>query len=249
MMVLTKFLIHATLVLGLNSLLLTPSVAEDDRGTDGLRGQVEPHHITLSANQQRSAIADISSLSTFEEQAKMAMNNNNGVVKFTESQGDIIEKKEVDKFPCDRSGQWYLPLNMPGQGKTMASPEGCRQRCVNTPGCNFFNNFPKGGCHITAGEDGWIYHSTNPTRVSGSKYCRADCDRSGRWYLPLNMPGQGKTMASPEGCRQRCLNTPGCNFFNNFPKGGCHITTGEDGFIYNSRNPTRESGSKYCRTD
>lgn len=54
------------------------------------------------------------------------------------------------------------------------------------------------------------------------------CDKSGKWYMPLNMAGQGRTVGTKEQCQQRCKNTSGCNYFNNFPNGGCHITTGYD---------------------
>ena len=52
------------------------------------------------------------------------------------------------------------------------------------------------------------------------------CDNSGIWYLPLDMPGTERTVASPAGCQQRCKDTAGCMYFNSFSNGGCHITTG-----------------------
>jgi hypothetical protein len=47
------------------------------------------------------------------------------------------------------------------------------------------------------------------------------------------------------GCKQRCVDTSGCNYYNSFSNGGCHISTGDDGTEINS-NPTTSSGSKYC---
>ena len=52
------------------------------------------------------------------------------------------------------------------------------------------------------------------------------CDRSGKWYMPLDMNGQGRTVTTPAGCQARCKRTKGCFYWNNFPNGGCHITTG-----------------------
>eukprot|EP00956_Cyclotella_meneghiniana_P026217 scaffold56176_cov23-Cyclotella_meneghiniana.AAC.1 len=72
------------------------------------------------------------------------------------------------------------------------------------------------------------------------------CDNSGIWYLPLDMPGTERTVASPAGCQQRCKDTAGCMYFNSFSNGGCHITTGDEGTLYVSTNPTREAGDKAC---
>ena len=52
------------------------------------------------------------------------------------------------------------------------------------------------------------------------------CDTSGKWYMPLNMAGQERTVDTAAGCSARCKNTEGCNYWNRFPNGGCHITTG-----------------------
>ena len=67
----------------------------------------------------------------------------------------------------------------------------------------------------------------------------------GRWYMPLNgIDGEEQTQAATwEECRDRCLDTPGCKFFNRFSSGGCHITDGSDGHEFRPGNPTSHSGS------
>jgi hypothetical protein len=88
-----------------------------------------------------------------------------------------------------------------------------------------------------------------PPRPAAKKIPTMDqpaCGTDGLWYMPLNMAGQGRTVASPQGCRQRCKDTAGCKFYNNFPNGGCHITTGDEGTKVNPGNPTISSGSKDC---
>jgi plastocyanin len=76
---------------------------------------------------------------------------------------------------------------------------------------------------------------------------RASCMSSGIWHMPLNMAGQGRTVGTPAQCRQRCRDTPGCNYFNSFRDGGCHITTGAEGTQVVSNNPTVQTGSTTCR--
>jgi hypothetical protein len=67
----------------------------------------------------------------------------------------------------------------------------------------------------------------------------------GRWYMPLNgIDGEEQTQATTwEDCRDRCLNTPNCKFFNRFSSGGCHITDGILGHVFRPGNPTSHSGS------
>jgi hypothetical protein len=60
------------------------------------------------------------------------------------------------------------------------------------------------------------------------------------------MDGQGRTVTTPAGCRKRCRDTDGCKFFNSFPNGGCHITTGADGTKMWGGNPTVLSGNAQC---
>ena len=60
------------------------------------------------------------------------------------------------------------------------------------------------------------------------------------------MSGQHRTVETVAGCKQRCINTSGCNYYNSFPDGGCHVSTGADGPLIDSVNPTAESGSSDC---
>ena len=164
--------------------------------------------------------------------------------------GDIITQ-DCNTQACPnisgvlRNGFWIKPLNMSGQGRTSASWEECRDRCINTPGCEYFNRFPNGGCHITDGSQGPSPGGNNPTSHSGRARAFTPNNNpkiDGRWYMPLNMPGQGRTSASWTDCRDRCIHTKGCKYFNRFPNGGCHITDGSEGTRTVPGNPTSHSG-------
>ena len=65
-------------------------------------------------------------------------------------------------------------------------------------------------------------------------------------YLPLDMSGEESTTETVAGCKQRCIDTSGCNYYNSFPNGGCHVSTGTDGSQINSANPTASSGASDC---
>jgi len=138
------------------------------------------------------------------------------------------------------------PLNMTGQGRTERTTwRECRDRCINTPGCEYFNRFPDGGCHITDGKEGPKRMIFAPTSHSGK--ARAFSPNSsprtdGIWYMPVDMEGQRRSTGSWEECRDRCINTGGCKYFNSFPNGGCHITDGIEGIKTVTRNPTANSG-------
>ena len=158
---------------------------------------------------------------------------------------------------CRTDGSLYLPLDMAGQQRTVATPAECQKRCRDTDGCKFFNSFSNGGCHITTGADGTKSGGNDPTALSGNAQCDAnthlekitndnDCRTDGSFYSPLDMDGQGRTVTTPAGCRKRCRDTDGCKFFNSFPNGGCHITTGADGTKMWGGNPTVLSGNAQC---
>ena len=78
-----------------------------------------------------------------------------------------------------------------------------------------------------------------------------ECVQSdGTRYLPLNMDGQGRTSeASWEHCQERCASTAGCEFFNSFSNGGCHISDGSDGSEIDEGNPTAKAGRATCMDD
>lgn len=70
------------------------------------------------------------------------------------------------------------------------------------------------------------------------------------WRMPLDMPGQNRTSVQTwQQCSTRCRYTPGCKYFNFFPDGGCHITTGADGEKEFPKNPTKYSGETLGAND
>jgi hypothetical protein len=93
---------------------------------------------------------------------------------------------------CSTDGTWYLPVDMAGQGRTVGTAAQCQQRCRDTAGCRFFNNFPNGGCHISTGAEGTGAGGNNPTRMSGSVQCSAN--RGGR-FLEM-AEGQGAVVGN-----------------------------------------------------
>ena len=174
----------------------------------------------------------------------------NGGEECSAEDGDIIIQ-DCNTQACPnisgvlRNGTHINPLNMSGQGRTSSSWEECRDRCINTPGCEYFNRFPNGGCHITDGSQGPSPGGNNPTSHSGRARAFTPNNNpgtDGRWYMPLNMPGQGRTSTTWTGCRDRCIHTKGCKYFNRFPNGGCHITDGSEGTRTVPGNPTSHSG-------
>ena len=80
-------------------------------------------------------------------------------------------------------GTWYMPLSMEGQAPTGTATDAvtlqeCQQRCIDTPGCVYFNHFPDTAtapqgatCHITDGSEGTQMgengYGSNPTSHSG----------------------------------------------------------------------------------
>ena len=61
-----------------------------------------------------------------------------------------LEKSEISDLKED--GTVYLPLNIP-EPETDGWRE-CQTKCINTPGCVYFNHFSNGDCHITDGKEG-----------------------------------------------------------------------------------------------
>ena len=65
-------------------------------------------------------------------------------------------------------GTVYLPIDgVDGQGRTTGTWQECRDRCIDTPGCVYFNRFENGGCQITDGSGGEDPDPSNPTTHSG----------------------------------------------------------------------------------
>ena len=78
-------------------------------------------------------------------------------------------------------------------------------------------------------------------------YDDGKCLTSGIWYLPLDgIAHEGRTSMSAEQCQQRCADTCACKYFNSFPDGGCHVTTGALGMAANDGNPTALAGHWDC---
>jgi len=76
---------------------------------------------------------------------------------------------------CTRAGVWHMPLDgINGEGRTSSTWQECQARCKRTPGCNYFNSFPDGGCHITDGRLGTQLEPSNPTAMAGGKNCKGD---------------------------------------------------------------------------
>jgi len=76
--------------------------------------------------------------------------------------------------------------------------------------------------------------------------CDTSVKNDGMWYWPLNIPGEGRTVMTPDECRQRCVDHPDCFYFNHFPNRGCHLS-GKDATLRSvPHNPTFRSGAVRC---
>ena len=98
---------------------------------------------------------------------------------------------------CSTNGIWYMPLDMAGQERTVATPAECQQRCRDTAGCRFFNNFPNGGCHITTGASGTQSGEDNPTVLSGSVQCIEASDSESKNESESGTPVKWQTDPPP----------------------------------------------------
>jgi len=79
--------------------------------------------------------------------------------------------------------------------------------------------------------------------------CDLSVRNDGAWFSPLDIPGYGRTVASPADCRQRCLDVADCYYFNNFPNGGCHLSgKGAKLDFSKKKNPTKASGAVRCES-
>ena len=103
---------------------------------------------------------------------KFATHNNNKRCVPDTSQS-LVNPYPVPPSQIRTNGTIFLPLNMPGQGRsaetgtTAEKASKCQERCRNTPECVYFNSFPNGGCHITDGSAGEQSGGGNPTARSG----------------------------------------------------------------------------------
>ena len=72
--------------------------------------------------------------------------------------------------------------------------------------------------------------------------------KDGVTYCPLDMQGHERSEEEDwEDCQKRCVDTRGCLYFNFYPNGGCHLSTGEDGTECSDAidNPTQIVGRAF----
>ena len=137
---------------------------------------------------------------------------------------------------CSTDGTWYLPLDMAGQQRTVATPAGCQKRCRDTTGCWFFNNFPNGGCHITTGASGTASGGGNPTAQSGSVQCGQYIGTDGSQNkIVFSFPGvtskgicdwhyEDEGSISLQACADKCEATTDCRIFSMSAAHGCRVS-------------------------
>ena len=70
------------------------------------------------------------------------------------------------------------------------------------------------------------YKTTQATREHNQESRYSDCEDAGTgsYFVPLDMPGQGRSVTKTWGdCRNRCRQVDGCAYYSWWPDGGCHI--------------------------
>jgi hypothetical protein len=103
----------------------------------------------------------------------------------------------------------YLPIDLPGHGRTVASSEACRQRCVSLPECYYFNSFTDDGCHVS-GKGSQLkliwesWENWARTRAAGP----VRCEEAVQWYISEGWAGSCDTVCNGRGgtCSQEALN-------------------------------------------
>ena len=200
----------------------------------------KPHHVETTTCKENNAGK------TWLEKFSQNVANVKSIASYNKKRDEADVRAGKNTLPTIfKNGKMIRPLNMTDQGRTTGTWRECRDRCINTPGCKYFNRYPNGDCHITDGKEGPYLDAGNPTSHSGKARAFSPSNTphtDGRWYMPLNMGGQGRTVESWEGCRDRCIHTDGCEYFNRFGDGGCHITDGKEGHKPGGDNPTSHSG-------
>jgi hypothetical protein len=141
------------------------------------------------------------------------------------SKGDPYYSYELDpslKSTCHNKGYYNMPLDMPGHNRTVEERiEECQDRCKNVDECKYFSYFNDGGCHISDKQNNKI-KSLNA--VTGEKYSVDCCKLKGKYYSPINMPNQERTVEqNAKDCYKRCKSTKGCKYFSYWKDRGCHI--------------------------
>ena len=89
---------------------------------------------------------------------------------------------------------WYIPLDLPGEDRTVNTLAECRQRCVDIPECFYFNNFADGGCHVVGKNGTLIRQPNNPAVASGAVRCE---DEEGIIFIEYPNPIPALIPAQP----------------------------------------------------
>jgi len=101
------------------------------------------------------------------------------------------------------------------------SLETCKARCLETAGCKAVDYYRRSGwCNLydracsTPANSGHGASSWRRTYVTHGA-CDLGVRNDGAWFR-WDWIG-ARTVATPAGCRQRCLDHPDCYYFNSFP--------------------------------
>merc|ERR1712088_506709 len=108
--------------------------------------------------------------------------------------------------------------------KNVSSAAACQELCNSNADCKHFtygSTVYSGNCWLKSKKVTPL--TSAPGLISGPKTC-ANCIEVDGKYMPLDMPGQKRTVTdSASACQDRCLNTEGCSYFSWWNDGGCHL--------------------------
>lgn len=92
--------------------------------------------------------------------------------------------------PCFLEDAWYAPVDMPGQGRTLAeSATHCQRRCARTSGCAHFTWRQDGACHLEE-----FQASLKPSLPGASIAGPADCADADELEALLREPPRQEIM-------------------------------------------------------
>ncbi|CAE7552016.1 unnamed protein product [Symbiodinium natans] len=117
---------------------------------------------------------------------------------------------------CKNSGR------TPEEGNEVLPPEQVVKHVEPTGAAETCYDLPMGDRFIDVGD--WRLAAIDNDQFSISHKGKADCSWKARKWLPLDMPGQGRTVTGTwQECQRRCSKVSGCSHFSWWSDGGCHI--------------------------
>jgi len=193
-----------------------------------------PSHNTVDKCKQQCAVAPACAGLSFNAASSTCD------VYYTDARWDVLDTmllcwRKVPGFESNQNLKYY-PIDMGGQGRTVEnSAAACQRRCASVSGCAHFSFWRDGGCHLQDCGSIPTHHSgVTAGQATMAPMC-LHCFKSNQKYFPINMVGQGRTVANSEWqCQARCASVSGCAHFSFWRDGGCHLQNSSSTPVHHS---------------